>query len=99
MNSAVIWCFLITVLISSMSASSLGDLQGRHIFIEKRSTAQQSQHQIPGTAIQRIKKQFSKGISVRFCNIFNCGCTPPAGQICCENFKYDFLRKRCRRLV
>ncbi|GFQ80006.1 uncharacterized protein TNCT_113661 [Trichonephila clavata] len=82
-----------------MSVSSLEDLQGRQIFIYKRSAAQQFQHQLPDTDIPRIKKQISKGISVRFCNIFNCGCTPPAGEICCENFKYDFLRKRCRRLV
>ncbi|GFQ87672.1 hypothetical protein TNCT_40621 [Trichonephila clavata] len=64
----------------------------RHVFTLKRSTAQQFQHQLSNTDIPRIKKQFSEGISAR-------SCTPPAGQICCNNFRYDILSNSCRRLA
>ncbi|PRD20299.1 UNVERIFIED_CONTAM: hypothetical protein NCL1_54992 [Trichonephila clavipes] len=90
MNSAVVGCFLITVLIGSTSVSSEGDLQGRHLFIAKRSAAQQFPLQILDTAIRRIKKRFSKG---------NSGCVPPAGQICCNNFIYDYFSNKCREVV
>ncbi|GFQ80018.1 hypothetical protein TNCT_113711 [Trichonephila clavata] len=92
MYSVICWCFLTTMLVCSMPVFSLEDPQGRHVFTLKRSTAQQFQHQLSNTDIPRIKKQFSEGISAR-------SCTPPAGQICCNNFRYDILSNSCRRLA
>ncbi|GBN97260.1 hypothetical protein AVEN_204880-1 [Araneus ventricosus] len=39
------------------------------------------------------------GISVPFCNMFSCGCTPPPNRICCNDYKYDFATRKCRLLL
>ncbi|GFU13603.1 hypothetical protein NPIL_681461 [Nephila pilipes] len=99
MNSDLFLCFVTITLLTNTLGSSSEGLQVRYIFTGERPAAQRFQQQSSSTALRRIKRLLTTGASVRFCYIFNCGCIPPVGQICCNNFTYDFRRRRCRELV